>query len=328
MHRKDLLEIIEKQKGKRILVIGDLMLDRFITGKVSRISPEAPVPIVNVESEENKLGGAGNVVQNIKALGGEPILISVVGEDTEAETVKRILKNQQISSEGIISIPDRPTIIKTRIIADRQQVVRLDYEKDHPLNGNETKRITSEIARFLDNVDAVIVSDYNKGLITADLMAFTTSKLPKDKIISVDPKPSNYRNYKNVSVLTPNLKETSEMSVMRIESDSDLIEAARHIFKELNCKSLLVTLGARGMAVFENPDGEVHKLETRAHEVYDVTGAGDTVIAAFTLAMSAGAPMFQAAELANYAAGIVVGKLGTATASIQELGHYINTDNS
>jgi len=319
----ELSEIIELQKGKRILIVGDLMLDRFVSGDVSRISPEAPVPVVKVKREINKLGGAGNVALNVKSLGGEPVLVSIVGEDDEAKALRLLLKEYGLEGDGLIGAADRPTIIKTRILAQRQQIVRLDKEDDSTLDGDNTKRVIDYIKRMADDFAAVIVSDYSKGLINEELMFFLVERFSKDISIAVDPKPNNYRCYSGATVITPNLKETSEMALQRIETDSDLESAVGRLFKELRCKSILVTLGERGMALFEGKDKPMRRLRTRAREVFDVTGAGDTVIAAFTLALSTGTSMVHAMELANFAAGIVVGKVGTATASVEELLEYI-----
>jgi rfaE bifunctional protein kinase chain/domain len=321
---KELIYLAGELEGKRIMIIGDLMLDRFIYGNVNRISPEAPVPVVKVTNEINKLGGAGNVAQNIKSLGGIPMLVSAIGKDREAETIKDLMKGLEIRPDCLVEIKSRPTIVKTRILAERQQVVRLDSENDTPYNENEIKVLTERISDCIGYVDAIIISDYNKGLITSSLMSYLMSANKDDLLVAIDPKPGNYRSYKGASVITPNLKEVSEMAVIKIHSDDDIVSAARHIFNELKCTSILITLGDRGMALFEKEDKPVQWLQTRAREVFDVTGAGDTVIAAFTLALSAGASMKIAAELANFAAGIVVGKIGTASVTRDEIREYIN----
>ncbi len=320
---KNLISILEKQQGKKILVVGDLMLDRFIYGSVDRISPEAPVPVVKVHTRMDKLGGAGNVAQNIKALGGEPLLVAAVGRDSEADTVRALMRESGLKTTGLVTIETRPTTIKTRIIAERQQVVRLDNENDFRFDDSDTRLIAESITRNMDDIDAVIVSDYNKGLVTEELMARMADELPEGKILAVDPKPSNHRAYKNVSLITPNLKEASEIALQKVDSDDDLLQVAENIFSMLGCGSLLVTLGARGMALFESKESDVKFLSTRAREVFDVTGAGDTVISAYTLALSSGAEMFPAAELANFAAGLVVSKLGTATVTAEEVKEYI-----
>lgn len=327
-HRDEMMKFIDGFAGKKIMVVGDLMLDRFIYGSVDRISPEAPVPVVRVKNEVNKLGGSGNVVQNIKALGAEPVLIGITGDDQEAETVQQLMESSALSTDGVIKISGRPTTIKTRILAERQQVVRLDNEDDEALNGGILTKVLERIDKFLGAADAVIVSDYSKGLVTEKLMEHLTSSLEEGKLLAIDPKPSNHRCYKNAGVITPNFKETSEISLVKIKDDKDLVEAASRIFEMLNCKSLLITLGEKGMAIFDGPNSAMKSLDTRAREVFDVTGAGDTVISAFSLAKAAGADMLTAAEIANYAAGIVVSKLGTATVTSSELKEYILTHTS
>lgn len=325
MHsNSDLLKVIDKLEGKRIMVIGDLMLDRFIYGNVNRISPEAPVPVVKVTNELNKLGGAGNVAQNIKSLGGIPVLVSSVGKDREADAIRDLMCQSDISPNYLVETAKRPTTVKTRILAERQQVVRLDNENDAPFDDKDIKSVTERIGSYIDKSDGIIISDYNKGLITPDLMNFLRKANKEEKLVFVDPKPGNFRFYKEVSVITPNLKEAAEMAVIKIHSDNDIIKSAEHIFDMLNCSSLLITLGERGMALFEGKGKPVQWLPTRAREVFDVTGAGDTVISAFALAMSVGSSMKLAAELANFAAGIVVGKIGTATVTREELRNYIN----
>lgn len=320
----ELLSLTGKLEGKRILVIGDLMLDRFIYGEVTRISPEAPVPVVKVTNEIDKLGGAGNVAQNIRSLGGIPMMVSAVGKDREAQLLKNLMHSLSINAESLVEIKTRPTIVKTRILAERQQVVRLDNENDKPYDEAEIKALTDSISDYIGYADAIIVSDYNKGLITPTLMKYLMSVNKDNVLVAIDPKPGNYRSYKGAGIITPNLKEASEMSVIKIHSDEDIVSAAEHLFKELKCSSILITLGNRGMALFEKKDQQVQWLQTRAREVFDVTGAGDTVISAFTLAVSAGASMKLAAELANFAAGIVVGKIGTASVTRNELEAYIN----
>lgn len=325
MHNhSELLSFLEKLDSRRILVIGDLMLDRFIYGSVSRISPEAPVPVVKVTNEINKLGGAGNVAQNIKSLGGIPLLVSAVGKDREAESLKKLMLGSDIPTDWLVETSARPTTVKTRILAERQQVVRLDNEKDSPFDDDDIKSIVEKIAGCINDVDGIIISDYNKGLISPLLMGRLHSLNIDGKLIAVDPKPGNYRSYRGVGVITPNLKEASEMAVIKIHTDDDIVSAATHIFNELSCKALLITLGDRGMALFEDKDAQVQWLPTRAREVFDVTGAGDTVISAFSLAMSVGCSMKIAAEFANFAAGIVVGKVGTASVTRDELRKYIN----
>jgi D-beta-D-heptose 7-phosphate kinase/D-beta-D-heptose 1-phosphate adenosyltransferase len=317
---KPMLEKILSRFSKvNILVVGDIMMDRFIWGKVSRISPEAPVPVVAVEKETFLLGGAANVVNNIHALGGKVNLCGVVGDDEMGQKIIKKLTEMKIGMHGIFMEQGRQTSTKTRIIAHHQQLVRIDRETtDHP--GAPTSRNLSEfLKKNIEGFDGIILSDYGKGLLTKELIRTTIQRARETKkLIMVDPKLKNFFYYKGATVVTPNAGEASAASGILINDLSSLKSAGRMLLKKLGCDVLVITRGEEGMAIFE-PRQEPFLVSTVAKEVYDVTGAGDTVIGTMALALGAGARVIEAAKLANYAAGIAVGKIGTATVSQEEL---------
>ncbi|MBN1823585.1 MAG: D-glycero-beta-D-manno-heptose-7-phosphate kinase [Endomicrobiales bacterium] len=315
-----LLKFIPNFSRQRILVIGDLMMDKFIWGRVSRISPEAPVPVVEITRESQAFGGAGNVANNIISLGGRALIVGVVGDDFNAEQLRKQFKARNIDTAGIVADGARPTIMKMRIIAQNQQVVRVDKELKGNFEAAVTKKIVGNIEEFATEVDGIIISDYGKGVITKPVLQ-TAIKLAKkrDIPVTVDPKPEHFLHYKNVSCITPNLKEAVEgMKYREVSKDSEVVGLGKRILKRLGSDTVLITRGEKGMTLFE-PGDKITDIPTRAKEVFDVTGAGDTVISALTLALAAGARHAEAAEISNFAAGIVVGKIGTATASPQEL---------
>ncbi len=315
----DSLHRVVSQFGRaKVLVIGDLMLDEFVWGKVSRISPEAPVPVVWVQSESMMPGGAANVANNIRALGGQVGLVGVVGEDRWAEALLSDLASRKIQTTGVLRV-SRPTTVKTRVIAHHQQVVRVDREQKEPLPANIAEQLIAAVTRLLPEVDAVVIEDYGKGVITRQLLeAVIPLARRHKKIVTVDPKQEHVELYRGVTALTPNRQEAGEAVGRELESDADVKRAGVEILKRLGCDGLLMTLGEDGMCLFEQ-GGRQTMIPTVAQEVFDVAGAGDTVIATFTLALASGATMEQAARIANYAAGIVVGKLGVAVVTPQEL---------
>ena len=310
--------LVSKFARARVLVVGDLMLDEFVWGKVSRISPEAPVPVVWVQSESVMPGGASNVASNIRSLGGRVSIVGLVGDDRWGEVLRHELASRQIEMSGVVPWP-RPTIVKTRVIAHHQQVVRVDREQHEPLQPGLVQRLTRAVSERLDGVDAVIIEDYGKGVICRQLLEAVIPLARKQgKIITVDPKEDHFDLYRRVTALTPNRAEAGVAAGRELDSDVDMARAGRELLRKLECEGLLITLGEEGMALFER-GGRHTRIPTVAQEVFDVAGAGDTVIATFTLALASGAAMEQAARLANQAAGIVVGKLGVATASAEEL---------
>ncbi len=308
----ELIGILNSFKGKNILVIGDIMLDKYIWGKVERISPEAPVQIVNVEKEDYLPGGAANVANNISALNGNAFMVGIVGKDNEANILLEELKKRNINTNGIFTDNSKPTTQKVRILGQKQQLLRMDYEKRDYLNKEMENNILNFIKEKISKIDAIIISDYAKGVITKNLIDQIKS-IANSKIIVVDPKPKHKDFYKDVSLVTPNLKETKEM----VEKEEDLV-------KELNT-TILITKGEKGMSLYEK-DGNITNIPTKAKEVYDVSGAGDTVVATLVLALSSNATPKQAANLANHAAGITVGKVGTSTVSIREIKNSLEND--
>lgn len=302
----------------RIMVVGDIMLDRYLWGAVSRISPEAPVPVVEISKEECLLGGAANVANNIAALGGQPLLLGITGKDSFASALKKELTVRNFSIDGVFADNSRPTTVKTRIIASNQQVVRADREKTHEISKRLNKKMFDYIDKNIDNTSAVIVSDYGKGVINTTLLEYLISACNKrDIFIAIDPKESHFFNYRHVSTITPNHHEAGFVVGKKIKDEATLIDVGWHILDRLEAKSLLITLGEKGMALFENGVSDKTKrtltrIPTLARKVYDVTGAGDTVIAAMTMASAAGATLKEAAVIANIAAGEVVAEVGTA----------------
>jgi len=303
-------------KGIRILVIGDIILDRYIWGRVNRISPEAPVPIVEVTNDSFLLGGAANVANNIVALGGIASVTGVIGRDRAGEVVRELLSDKGI--EIALFEDSRPTTIKTRVIAHNQQVVRFDKEDRTTLSDKTLKGIIDYLKASLKKFDAVIISDYKKGVVSRRLIReLLKITKPSRKFVALDPKVGHFHLYKGVSIITPNLSEASHGSGIDITDEDSLLKAGKLLLKKLACKAVLITRGEEGMSLFTN-DNVIH-IPTVARHVYDVTGAGDTVIATFTLAHAVGATMEESAIIANHAAGIVVGEVGTASATPDKL---------
>jgi D-beta-D-heptose 7-phosphate kinase/D-beta-D-heptose 1-phosphate adenosyltransferase len=302
------------------------MLDEFIWGEVTRISPEAPVPVVNIQRESTHLGGAANVLANITALGAGAKVIGVIGEDTAAQKLRAALRAQgERVEDSLIVDAQRPTTIKTRIIARQQMVVRADREHRAHVNPSVEARIIEAVKDAIANADALVVSDYDKGVVTPrilrEILPFAYERVP----VLIDPKLRNFSSYRPATLVTPNHHEALRMSDTEDQSDQGLHSAAKIIREKLGCDAVLITRGDRGMMLLEGSGQPVY-VETAAREVYDVTGAGDTVIAALASALATGATMVEAASFANHAAGIVVGKVGTATATADELLETFDTD--
>ncbi len=304
----------------RILVIGDIIVDHFIWGNVSRISPEAPVPVVNVTHDNLLLGGAANVLHNLFALGAKASLCGVVGEDAMGDQLFSLLADLGASTDGVVQSPNRPTTIKTRIIAQSQQVVRFDREKSVPLSPESHRKILAFLDRQLDEVEVIVISDYDKGMISESFMDSLRDRLrsrPRIKVV-VDPKPRQPARFQGATLVTPNHHEAELMSGITITDEASLSQAAHRLQEMLLCEAVLITRGEAGMTLFER-DLPAYTIPTVAKEVYDVTGAGDTVIATLALGLGVGLSSAEAATLANFAAGIVVGKIGTATATTAQL---------
>ena len=303
-------EIKENLKGKNIAVIGDMMLDSYFWGGVSRISPEAPVPILEVDEEFYRFGGAANVANNILTMGGMPFPIGVIGNDNEGNIFNSLLKQSQMSAEGIFIDQDRPTTSKTRVIADNQHIVRVDREKRHEINKDVQNKIFNYLKANIQELDGIILQDYNKGVLTKELIKSVTELANENKVITaVDPKFDNFFEYKNVTLFKPNRKETGDALGFKLKSIDDLNSYGFKLLDQLNAEYLLITMGAEGVVLFERGKKET-KMPTKARKVRDVSGAGDTVIATITMAMSAGASIYEAAYLSNYAGGIVCGEVG------------------
>ena len=312
--------LLKKFSSTRVLVVGDLMLDEFIWGTVDRISPEAPVPVVWVERESAMPGGAANVAGNVQALGGQARLVGVIGQDACGQRLTHELQERGISTEDVLIEPDRPTTAKTRVVAHHQQVVRIDREKTHPVAGQLLRRLVETATAAVPEVDGIIIEDYGKGLITPGLLKPLVSLAKRQKkVIAVDPKEEHFRYYRGVTALTPNKKEAALAAKRSITDEASLLQAGRAILRTLKPEVLLMTLGEEGMCLFGPKGAKPVKIPTVAQEVFDVSGAGDTVIATFTLARAAGASFLEAAVIANAAAGVVVGKVGVATCSPAEL---------
>ena len=316
---KVLTEGIDKFSSCRILVVGDVIMDEFLWGRVERISPEAPVPVVQVEEESLVLGGAGNVVNNIISLGGQALLCGVVGNDAMGRELVHMLEKMNSPSHGLVVEDRRPTTIKTRVVAHSQQVVRVDREESEPVTEASIETIITTVEEQTGSIDAIVVSDYGKGVVTRSLMDGLRS-LGQDgqPILAVDPTVRNLVLYKDVTLITPNNYEAQQMSGIQIEDDQSLRRAGARLLEELGCQTVLITQGDKGMTLIEG-NGETTQIPTVARKVFDVSGAGDTVIATFTLALAAGLTPSEAALLSNLAAGIVVGEVGTAAVAASRL---------
>ncbi|MDA0986558.1 MAG: D-glycero-beta-D-manno-heptose-7-phosphate kinase [Bacteroidetes bacterium] len=319
-------KILENCNGKKIAIIGDLMLDRYVWGNVSRVSPEAPVPVIDVLRESDSLGGASNVANNIKSLGGVPILFGVVGKDNNGNVLKSILEKNSFDVSGIIVDETRPTTVKLRVIAHQQHVVRIDNEKRESINSEIEKKLLTALENNIYNIDGIILEDYNKGVITQNILQNVIALATKhNKIITVDPKHSHFFNYKNVTLFKPNIKEMEEAFGRKIFDHEELIEIGKELMHKIHAQNILLTQGEKGMILIQSHGG-VHNIPTRALHIADVSGAGDTVIATSTLAMTAGASILQAAILANHAAGVVCGEVGAVPISKSALKNSLQND--
>jgi D-glycero-beta-D-manno-heptose-7-phosphate kinase len=311
-------EILDTLRDRNVVVLGDVMLDEFVWGDVTRISPEAPVPVVDVRRESVHLGGAANVLANLVALGARGSVVGVVGNDGAGERLQTGLRELGARGDCLIVDETRPSTTKTRIIAHSQLVVRADRESRAPVSEKTEDQIISCLKDALKQADALVISDYDKGVVTPRILREILPVAYEHVPVLVDPKLRNFSFYRPATLVTPNHLEALRMSDTEDHSDDGSHRAAKVIREKLGCDAVLITRGDRGMMLLEANDQPVY-VETAAREVYDVTGAGDTVIAALASALASGATMFEAATLANHAAGIVVGKVGTATASAEEL---------
>jgi D-beta-D-heptose 7-phosphate kinase / D-beta-D-heptose 1-phosphate adenosyltransferase len=321
--RLELANWIERLNNARVLVLGDVMLDRFVYGDVSRISPEGPVPILRSADIKSTLGGSGNVLRNLISLGAKAYFISLVGDDAEGRQIKEIISGLGDSDTTLVIDPKRQTTVKTRFIASRQQLLRVDSEMVRPLEESSCRETLEAFCRYVELCDVVVFSDYGKGFLSPELLKSTIDIcVQQRKPVLVDPKGIDYSIYRNASILTPNLKELGEATRMQVNGDDAVVAAAQTLIDSCELKAVIATRSQDGMSVVE-ASGSITHLKSEAKEVFDVTGAGDTVIATLAAAIGGGAPLQIAAEIANIAAGIVVGKLGTAVPYPADLIHAI-----
>lgn len=303
-------ELMSRWAGKCIAVVGDLMLDRYFWGSVHRVSPEAPVPVVDVEHETFHLGGASNVANNLRSLGASPLMLGVIGNDNSGKLLMDIVAESGLSTDGIVADESRPTTVKTRIIGNNQHIARLDREVKTPIGDSVADRLVSVLQERKHELAGIILEDYNKGVITPALIrrviAFAS---PLGIPVHVDPKFQNFFAYEGVTLFKPNRKETQDALGILLQSDEDVERAGRTLLERLQCDNVLITLGARGMMLFER-SGVIASVATKARQVADVSGAGDTVIATIAAAVAGGAGMREAAALANFAAGVVCAEPG------------------
>jgi rfaE bifunctional protein kinase chain/domain len=317
-------ELVSRFKDAAVLVVGDIILDEFIWGKVTRISPEAPVPVVEVQNETLLLGGAANVVNNIRSLGGHVFLSGVVGADERGKKILSLLDETGVPTTGVFIDSRRPTTVKTRIVAHSQQVVRFDREDQASLTQGYADSLVAYVQDTIPHSDAVVIADYGKGVVTEQVVqAITRISRQKGTVVLLDPKIGRFHLYRDVTAVTPNSEEASAASGIEIVDEKALTEAGNTLLDRFKCQVVLITRGENGMALFERGKDTLF-VPTAAREVFDVTGAGDTVIGVMALVVATGASFGEAAIVANYAAGIVVGKVGTATVCPDELREAIN----
>ncbi|MDR0239338.1 MAG: PfkB family carbohydrate kinase [Deltaproteobacteria bacterium] len=314
------VDLAARLRGKGVLIVGDVMLDQYLFGDAERISPEAPVPVIRLDQERCYLGGAGNVARNVTALGGKASLVGVAGDDDAGRMLQDLLRQESLDAH-VPLCPGRVTTRKTRVLARNQQMLRLDRECPCPLNEGEVRLLLDRLAPLAEAHEVLILSDYGKGLVGPSFMESLRAllaSLPRSPLLLVDPRPQNMHLYQGAFLLTPNLKESADAVRLSIRSQEEIIAAGRAVMAGSRTHHLLMTLGPQGMASFL-ATGEVWRIPTAAHAVFDVSGAGDTVIGALALGLAAGMPLLPACMLANFAAGIVVAKVGTATATPDEL---------
>lgn len=324
---KRLLQLKKNLKGKRIAIVGDMMLDIYFWGDVKRISPEAPVPVLEVESEFYRFGGAANCALNITTLGGIAEPVGVIGYDNFGTVFNSLLNEQKINRNGIIEDDSRPTTTKTRVIADSQHIVRIDKENKEVLNKTIQNKIFNHVKNLIKNLDGIILQDYNKGVLSPSLIKQIIKLANKNNVLlTVDPKFNNFFEYKNVTVFKPNRKEAEDILGIKIKTNKDISFAGNTLLKKLNAKNVLLTLGEGGIAAFEKDKPEM-RIPTKARRVADVSGAGDSVISTLTIALAAGANTYEASYLANYAGGLVCEEVGIVPIEIDKLFDTIIREN-
>jgi rfaE bifunctional protein kinase chain/domain len=322
---EELEDYIDRFPSTNIFVLGDIILDEYIWGDVSRISPEAPVPVVDIKTETKRLGGAANVVHNVISLGGKSILSGVIGEDDAGREVIESLHALGLTTEGVFMDPGRRTSIKTRVVARNQHVVRFDRENRRPLDPSITDKLLNFLEKNMDSIDTIIVADYGKGVISSQLMkGLRDLVMDSDIILAVDPKTDHFEYYREIDVITPNHNEAGSFCRFEIVDEETLIRAGMKMLNDLQCKSVLITQGKEGMTLFEKGEEPCH-IPTIARKVFDVSGAGDTVISALCLGLASGMDLKSAAVISNLASGMVVGEVGTSVVTTQELKNVINS---
>lgn len=313
MIKKKIAKILSKSSGKKICIIGDIMLDRYMLGDVTRISPEAPVQVFDIKKTEPKLGGAANVSLNVKTLDAEPFLIGVIGKDIEGDILKKVLKSQGQITDGLIESEDRPTTCKTRVIASSHHLLRIDSESKKEISKDLETKILNMLDDNAKEFEIIILQDYNKGVLTKSLIGkiFELAKRNNIKIL-VDPKFDNFFEYKNAYIFKPNRKELEDAFGRKAKNEEELIKICNELLNKTKCNNLVLTLGEHGMKVFNKSEGKIkiHSIKTKARNVSDVSGAGDTVISTLAVTIAGGAGIIEAVEIANIAAGIVVEEVG------------------
>ncbi len=319
MNLDQLKTILKSFRKKKVLVVGDVMVDHYLWGSVERISPEAPVPVVEVSKEEYRLGGAANVALNIKALGAEPFLIGVTGNDSNYSRICHLMKDKQIQSDYLLKDSKRPTTLKSRIIAHSQQVIRIDHESKSDIEDDKVSELVNIFHDLSDNIDVIVLQDYNKGVLTPQVIRFIIEEANKKGIIvAVDPKFKNFFEYKNCTIFKPNLAELQKNTGYPIENDYCMDQAAENILTKLQAAVLIVTRGEKGLTIYQKSKKR-HDTPTFAQQIFDVSGAGDTVISTVSLSLSCGVNINQAAEIANHAAGAVCSKIGIQPAYYEDI---------
>lgn len=326
LRRQTLLACIQRMQGAKVLVAGDYMLDKYVWGTVSRVSPEAPVPIVVVEREEFRPGGAGNVAANVSAMGGSAMALGLRGDDPEGATLAKVLGARDIRTDGLVIGEDRGTTVKCRVVAHSQQLVRMDRESTAAASESQQDLLLEAARAWMDEADALILEDYNKGVLTPRVIETLIGWAHGRSIpVAVDPKLENFEAYRHVTLLKPNQGEVERLLNTAIREESHLVAAGSALRRRMHTDLLLITRGERGMSLF-GPGRSVRHIPSRAREVYDVSGAGDTVVAIMALALACGARPWEAAYLANSAAGICVSKMGTQPVSREELERDVRDD--
>ena len=321
LNEHDLHQILARFAGKRLAVVGDIMIDRYYWGHVNRISPEAPVPVVEVDAEQVRFGGAANVANNIRYLGGTPLLIGLIGDDYAGKSFAEMLRDHGMDAAGLVVDAGRPTTIKTRVIAGGQHVVRVDNESKAECPEHLQQQIVDAVKYRIQQIDAILIEDYNKGVLTKGVIDELLAVAQKyDKIVTVDPKFNHFLDFRGVTLFKPNRREAEEVLGGRLKTDSEVVVAGKKLLELLGAKSVLLTRGEQGMSLCES-SGEVTHIHTVADNVQDVSGAGDTVISTLTLALASGVDVRMASRLANCAAGVVVAQVGIVPVSPEQLVH-------